>query len=122
MNLVEEKQRGLIPSGLQSWQLQLIEHFTNTTNAAPPPSKTSETPESNQKGGGLLALLYIMFSSVFVAFSYGVLGRVWCLIVSIPDICHLPCFSCVRCFLVLLSLSLTIWCPGSGMVIDCIDS
>ena len=26
MNLVEEKQRGLIPPGLQSWPLQLIEH------------------------------------------------------------------------------------------------
>ena len=38
MNLVEEKQRGLIPPGLQSLPLQLIEHFTNTTGVAPPPT------------------------------------------------------------------------------------
>ena len=38
MNLVEEKQRGLIPPGVQSWPLQLIEHFSNTTSAAPPPA------------------------------------------------------------------------------------
>ena len=33
----------------------------------------------------LLALLYVMFS--YVTFPYGVLGQVWCLIVSIPIIC-----------------------------------
>ena len=38
MNLVEEKQRGLIPPGLQSWPLKLIEHFSNTTSVAPPPA------------------------------------------------------------------------------------
>ena len=38
MNLVEEKQTGLIPPGLQSWPLQLIEHFSNTTSVAPPPA------------------------------------------------------------------------------------
>ena len=38
MNLVEEKQRGLIPLGHQSWSLQLIEHLTNTTCIAPPPA------------------------------------------------------------------------------------
>ena len=38
MNLVEEKQRGLIPLGLKSWQLQLIEHLTNTTSVEPPPA------------------------------------------------------------------------------------
>ena len=36
--LVEEKQRGLIPLGLQSWPLQLIEHLANTTSVAPPPA------------------------------------------------------------------------------------
>ena len=35
---VEEKQRGLIPPGLQSWPLQLIEHFSHTTSVAPPPA------------------------------------------------------------------------------------
>ena len=38
MNLVEEKPRGLILLGLQSWPLQLIEHFSNTTSVAPPPA------------------------------------------------------------------------------------
>ena len=38
MNLVEDKQRGLIPPGLQSWPLQLIEHLTNITSVAPPPA------------------------------------------------------------------------------------
>ena len=38
MNLVEEKQRGLIPPGLQTWPLQLIEHLANTTSVAPPPA------------------------------------------------------------------------------------
>ena len=37
----------------------------------------------------LLALLYEMFSCVFVTFPYGVLGQVWYLIVSIPDLCLL---------------------------------
>ena len=38
MSRVEDKQRGLIPPGLQSWQLQLIEHFSNTTSVVPPPA------------------------------------------------------------------------------------
>ena len=37
----------------------------------------------------LMALLYVMFSCVFVTFPYGVLGQVWCLIVLIPDLCLL---------------------------------
>ena len=37
----------------------------------------------------LLALLYVMFSCVFVTFLRGVLGQVWYLIVSIPDRCLL---------------------------------
>ena len=35
----------------------------------------------------LLALLCVMFSCVFVTFSYGFLGQVWYLIVSNPDLC-----------------------------------
>ena len=35
----------------------------------------------------LLALLYVMFSCVFVTFPCGVLCQVWCLIISIPDLC-----------------------------------
>ena len=38
MNLVKEKQRGLIHPGLQSWPLQLIEHLTNTTSVVPSPA------------------------------------------------------------------------------------
>ena len=38
MNLVEEKQGGLISLGLQSWPLQLIEHLANTTTVGPPPA------------------------------------------------------------------------------------
>ena len=34
----------------------------------------------------LLTLLYVMCSCVFVTFPYGVLGQVWYLIVSIPDL------------------------------------
>ena len=44
------------------------------------------------KMADLLALLYVIFSCVFVTFPYGVLGQVWYLIVSIPDICLLPYF------------------------------
>ena len=36
-----------------------------------------------------LALLYVMFYCDFVTFPRGVLGQVWCLIVSIPDLCIL---------------------------------
>ena len=37
-----------------------------------------------------LALLCAMFSCVSVTFPYGVLGQVWYMIVSIPDICLIP--------------------------------
>ena len=40
----------------------------------------------------LLALLYVMFSCIFVTFQYDVLGQVWYLIVLIPDLCLLPYF------------------------------
>ena len=35
----------------------------------------------------LLAVLYVIFYCVFVTFPCGVLGQLWCLIVSIPDLC-----------------------------------
>ena len=41
---------------------------------------------------GLLALLYVMFSCVFVTFPYDVMGQTWYLIVLIPDICLLLFF------------------------------
>ena len=40
----------------------------------------------------LLALLYVMLHCTFVTFQCGVLGQVWCLIVSIPDLCRLSYF------------------------------
>ena len=40
----------------------------------------------------LLALLYVMGFCVIVTFPFGVLGQVWCLIVSIPDLCLLTYF------------------------------
>ena len=38
-------------------------------------------------------LSFVMFNCVFVTFPYGILGRVWFLIVSIPDLCHLSYLS-----------------------------
>ena len=34
-------------------------------------------------------LLFVMFNYVFVTFPCGILGQVWYLIVSIPDLCRL---------------------------------
>ena len=41
---------------------------------------------------GLLTLLYVTFSCDFVTFRCGVLGQMWYLIVSIPDLYLLPYF------------------------------
>ena len=49
----------------------------------------------------LLALLYRMFSCVFVTFPYGILGQVWYLIESIPDLCLLPYYYTDRSLLCL---------------------
>ena len=40
----------------------------------------------------LLALLFVMFPCVFATFQYGFSGKVWYLILSIPDLCHLLYF------------------------------
>ena len=37
-------------------------------------------------------LSFVMFDWVFVTIPYGILGQVWYLIVSIPDLCHLSYF------------------------------
>ena len=60
MNLVEEKQRGLIPPDLMSWPLQLIEHLTNTTSVAPPPAGPA--------GCRPLYLLDLLYLSFFLSF------------------------------------------------------
>ena len=49
------------------------------------------------KRANLLALMYVIFSCIFVTFPCAVLGQVidcikWYLIVSIPDLCILPYF------------------------------
>ena len=51
-----------------------------------------------------LALLYVRFSCVFVTFQYGILGQVWYLVVSIPDLCVLPYLTC-QCFFCIFRLS-----------------
>ena len=38
-------------------------------------------------------LLIVMLNCVFVTFPCGILGPVWYLIVSIPDLCHLSYFN-----------------------------
>ena len=41
-------------------------------------------------GKGLTSWLsFVMFNSIFVTFPYGILGKMYYLIVSIPDLCHL---------------------------------
>ena len=68
----------------------------------------------------LLALLYVLFYCVFVTFPCGVLGQVWCLIVSIPDLCPLY-FKILKTNLCLehlnlFSLFLVRACPGGLLV------
>ena len=38
MNLVKEKQGGLVPPGLKRWPFKLIKHFTDTTRVLPSPA------------------------------------------------------------------------------------
>ena len=45
---------------------------------------------------GLLAFLCVTFSCAFITFPYGVLGQVWYLIVSIPDLCLLTYFNLLK--------------------------
>ena len=45
-------------------------------------------------GKGLTSrLLFVMFNCVFVTFPCSILVQLWYLIVSIPDLCHLSCFT-----------------------------
>ena len=53
----------------------------------------------------LLALLYVMFYCVFVTFPCGFLGQVWCLIVSISDLCLLSYFNALTKELMFIILS-----------------
>ena len=47
-------------------------------------------------GGG--GLLFVIFVCVFVTFSCGILGQVWYMIVSFPDLCRLSYFVQVSFF------------------------
>ena len=38
MNLVKEKQGGLVPPGLKRWPFKLIKHFAHTTCVSPSPA------------------------------------------------------------------------------------
>ena len=51
------------------------------------------------EGAVLLALLFIVFSCVFVAFPYGVRGQVWYLTVSVPANCPPPYINCCEIIL-----------------------
>ena len=45
-------------------------------------------------GQGLASRLsFVTFNYVFVTFPCGILGQVWYLIVSFPDLCHLSYFT-----------------------------
>ena len=46
---------------------------------------------------GLLALLYVTFSCVFVTFPYDVMCQVWYLIASTPDLCLLSYVATLKC-------------------------
>ena len=102
VSLMKDKQRGPIPKGLKRWPLKLIKHFVDTTCVSPSSTGTAgcrpmnifslvnlkfRVSSPNWEMSNLLALLYVMFSCVFVTFRFGVLGWVWYWIVSIPDLC-----------------------------------
>ena len=56
---------------------------------------------------GLLALLCVMgYFGIFVNFPFGVLGQVWYLIVSIPDICLLTYFNASQYLFIKMKLRL----------------
>ena len=59
-------------------------------------------------------------------FPIGILDQVWYLIASIPDLCTLTYFviplGSLVCDCLLSFCHFHMWCPGSGVVLDCIDS
>ena len=62
-------------------------------------------------GKGLTSwLLFVVSNCNFVTFPCGILGQVWCLIVLIPDLCHLSYFiwTFFGLFFILLKLNLSI--------------
>ena len=56
-------------------------------------------------GKGLSSCLsFVMFNCVFVTFPCGILGQVWYLIVSIPDLCQLSNFASRYRFFIIIFL------------------
>ena len=49
-------------------------------------------------------LAFLVFNCVIVTFPFGILGQVWYLIVSIPDLCPLSYFHTVRIVLHILAV------------------
>ena len=79
-----------------------VEHLCYLCLVFVMPSRLSIAALWSPAGKGLTSwLFYVMFNCDFV--SYGILGRVWYLIVLIPDICRLFYFVMVFCILVLQS-------------------
>ena len=65
----------------------------------------------------LLALLYVMFSCVFVTFQYGVLGQVGYLIVSICDLFFLLWFLSKELFALLHEFVCKMYAPHTSLCI-----
>ena len=77
-----ENNSGFITSRTGLWPIFTVETLYNTVFGV-----------TCWEGAELLAFLYVIFYCVFVTFPCGVLGRVWCSIVSIPDLCLLSYFN-----------------------------
>ena len=56
-------------------------------------------------GKGLTSwLVFVMFNCVFVTFTCGILGQVWYLIISTPDLCHISYVVINSCHLICCAL------------------
>ena len=65
-------------------------------------------------GKGLTSwLFFVMFNCAFVTFQYGILGQVWYLIVSIPDLCRLSFFANIQ-YSILCKTNIAIFYMGQS--------
>ena len=65
------------------------------------------------------AILCVTFFLCFVTFQYGVLGQVWYLIVSIPDLCFLSYFHRNLGFSVYMCFVVTCWERADLLALVC---
>ena len=103
MNLVKEKQGGLVDDspGLKRWPFKLIKHFADTTRVSPSPA-------------GPVGYCPLNFLNLIIL-KFRVRASKFCM--------QLPWLTSWLSFVVsTVSLSLSHWYPGSGVVLDCIDS